>query len=276
MTVSFGQGGYVGSSMSVRATEAYGDGQKPLSKFNSTDAKTVSRLAGERVGPVTVVELKGMLDEIGPSSWHHTSKYANETFFYSIVSVFFPDGVDDPDFVIDDLPELIDDAVRADFAQRLAEFRINRKTIMIQPPETEPQAPQVLFRHLPNRIAKKLLIFPNGRNVGKSIEIEGQSYRLDAVFYSPRCAPYGLAVYFTRGRSLVRIATYWSRSEGHKRSKKLNTSEIRNHLGVDWCVNNDPQEPLLTSTYLSGDFTHKLLAGITGKASINRVTDTLA
>ena len=87
--------GYVGWSMSVRASEAYRGGEMPKSKW------TKRAILG-----AIYDELRGLLEEdriaylmrgfsrmtkdslfskfFYPSSWHHTSKFANPTDFYSL------------------------------------------------------------------------------------------------------------------------------------------------------------------------------------------------
>jgi len=83
--------GYVGRSMSVRAAEAYGNGEKPLSKW--TKAKIMDSILDivydydldldlEEIAKLTVEEMKDNLLTL--SSWHHTGKHYNVTYFYSV------------------------------------------------------------------------------------------------------------------------------------------------------------------------------------------------
>lgn len=86
-------GGYIGASMSVRAAEAYEDGEKPMSKWTK---KAIIEAIGEFLvfealedslkasdfNKLTSQELKENF--LIYSSWHHTSKYFNQTYFYSI------------------------------------------------------------------------------------------------------------------------------------------------------------------------------------------------
>ncbi len=76
--------GYDGYSMSKRATSAYLDGEMPISKWNKKAIlEAISELTdAEYFGKLTVSELKSLF--LNCSSWHHTSKYANATDFYSI------------------------------------------------------------------------------------------------------------------------------------------------------------------------------------------------
>lgn len=84
--------GYVGSSMSRRAAEAYENGEKPLSKWtkkaileaikkNSEDydfkAEILVKLEKTPVKALKEIALYN-------SSWHHTSSYCNSTDFYSV------------------------------------------------------------------------------------------------------------------------------------------------------------------------------------------------
>lgn len=78
--------GYVGYSMSVRAQEAYENGEMPLSKW--TKKEIMYRLNdlfdGEKdyLKKLTVAELKQYI--LIRTSWHHTSNMCNATNFYSI------------------------------------------------------------------------------------------------------------------------------------------------------------------------------------------------
>jgi len=82
------QSGYVGSSMSVRAAEAYSDGKKPLSKWSKADILEAARGEGasdeliERLAKRSLSDLRA--SALFSSEWHHTSKFLNETDFYEI------------------------------------------------------------------------------------------------------------------------------------------------------------------------------------------------
>jgi hypothetical protein len=88
--VSYNQSGYVGSSMSVRAMEAYEAGERPKSRWTKALMLAAIRDAcrdAERVMLPEVSKLRK--DEVFSrffvvTSWHHTSKYANETDFYGV------------------------------------------------------------------------------------------------------------------------------------------------------------------------------------------------
>lgn len=98
--------GYVGWSMSVRASDAYSQGEKPISKFKKSDVEAVQELFSELnielKNRLTVKGLKEFLKESGPSSWHHTSKFYNATDFYSVANAL-------TDGMCTDLCEITDD-----------------------------------------------------------------------------------------------------------------------------------------------------------------------
>ena len=83
--------GYIGRRMSVRAQEAYEDGEMPMSKWT----KAAILEAIEEYAYSEDINLKGvdlqkltrseLLDAfIEYKSWHHTGKYYNRTDFYGL------------------------------------------------------------------------------------------------------------------------------------------------------------------------------------------------
>lgn len=83
--------GYNGYSMSKRATEAYYNGEKPLSKWTKADIIAAVKAYAkeepiycpiEAITKATAQVLKDLL--LYRTSWHHTSSYCNSTDFYSI------------------------------------------------------------------------------------------------------------------------------------------------------------------------------------------------
>ena len=79
--------GYVGYSMSVNAKYAYDTGEKPYSKWTKKDIISfIFENFGEewknKYDKYSLSTLKTIL--LCQSSWHHTSKYFNETIFYYI------------------------------------------------------------------------------------------------------------------------------------------------------------------------------------------------
>lgn len=84
--------GYNGFSMSVRASEAYDNGEMPLSKWTKAEIISAVEKLVEDMDNVTfsmsvlkkapVPVLRSLV--LTRSSWHHTSMYVNETFFYSV------------------------------------------------------------------------------------------------------------------------------------------------------------------------------------------------
>lgn len=78
--------GYYGYSMSNNAVQAYADGEKPLSKWTKKEilqrvAEVYGNELAEAVTSWTVKSLKRVFLE--KTSWHHTSKFYNQTDFYS-------------------------------------------------------------------------------------------------------------------------------------------------------------------------------------------------
>lgn len=72
--------GYNGYSMSKRASEAYRNGEKPLSRW--TKKEIVSLSGDERMAGYPLSVLRKYF--LCQSSWHHTSRYANRTDFFAI------------------------------------------------------------------------------------------------------------------------------------------------------------------------------------------------
>lgn len=85
--VKWNQSGYVGTSMSVRAVEAYDNGYMPLSKWTKKAIlEEIASLYGEEVVNHVKSWSKDFLAEtfLEYKEWHHTGKYAIETDFYGI------------------------------------------------------------------------------------------------------------------------------------------------------------------------------------------------
>lgn len=88
MPVNYNQKGYVGQSMSVRAKQAYENGEKPLSKWTkqeiilAMEENDYSQKLIDKARTMSLNELKEKALEY--SSWHHTGKFANSTNFYSL------------------------------------------------------------------------------------------------------------------------------------------------------------------------------------------------
>ena len=85
--------GYVGNKMSVRAKEAYDDGEMPLSKWTKSDI--IDRI--EELIDYNDIKIKFDINALNKltkselidlflyqSSWHHTGKYFNQTDFYDV------------------------------------------------------------------------------------------------------------------------------------------------------------------------------------------------
>lgn len=84
----FGNRGYVGSRMSVRAVEAYHEGKKPLSKWTKTEILDECELQGataEELAKLKSYRLKDLREcVLTLTEWHHTGKFFNETNFYAV------------------------------------------------------------------------------------------------------------------------------------------------------------------------------------------------
>lgn len=83
--------GYIGHSMSRRAAEAYEDGEMPKSKWTKKAMVAAIQSYCDEFDMLFDPDvLKGMhKDEVferffHESSWHHTSKFFNETDFYKL------------------------------------------------------------------------------------------------------------------------------------------------------------------------------------------------
>lgn len=99
--VSYNQNGYIGSSMSVNARNAYDDGEMPKSKWTKKAMIAAVKEYCDNYDLKYNPEIEKMKKEelfrtfLIYSSWHHTSKFANPTDFYSIdkeaVEDYFPE-----------------------------------------------------------------------------------------------------------------------------------------------------------------------------------------
>lgn len=82
--------GYVGYSMSVRANEAYKNGENPKSQWAKSDIlcelkNEYSEELFEQIKKYPVKCLKEVF--LFKSSWHHTSSYVNCTDFYTVNAI---------------------------------------------------------------------------------------------------------------------------------------------------------------------------------------------
>ena len=88
MSVKFNQKGYIGQSMSVRAQEAYDNGEMPLSKWGKKQILDELYAMGYSedklllLNKLTKKELSDLF--LTYSSYHHMGKYANSINFYSV------------------------------------------------------------------------------------------------------------------------------------------------------------------------------------------------
>lgn len=88
--VAYGQAGYDGQSMSVRAREAYAAGEMPRSRWTKRAMLAAIQSWCEDNDRVAIDGLDGLRrDELFSrffrcTSWHHTGKYASATDFYGV------------------------------------------------------------------------------------------------------------------------------------------------------------------------------------------------
>lgn len=86
--VGYNQKGYVGQSMSVRARKAYESGEMPLSKWTKQaiiDEMEWQGYSNDVIDNARTYPLSELREvALERSSYHHTSKYANRTDFYSL------------------------------------------------------------------------------------------------------------------------------------------------------------------------------------------------
>ena len=88
--VAYGQAGYDGQSMSIRAREAYAAGEMPRSRWTRKAMLVAINAWCEDNDRVVVDGLDGLRrDELLSrffrcTSWHHTGKYASATDFYGV------------------------------------------------------------------------------------------------------------------------------------------------------------------------------------------------
>lgn len=105
--VSYGQGGYVGTSMSVRAQEAYESGEMPMSKW--TRGAIISAIKEYctdfdlAYDPEIETMSRAKLAEayLEYKSWRHTGRFARETEFFGL----------NEDAVCADFPEMTPDQI---------------------------------------------------------------------------------------------------------------------------------------------------------------------
>jgi hypothetical protein len=88
--VTYGQRGYVGSSMSQNAALAYASGEMPKSKWTKRRMLEEIRSYCEMFGVKIADDVPDMKkDELFErffewKGWHHVGKYANEVDFYGL------------------------------------------------------------------------------------------------------------------------------------------------------------------------------------------------
>lgn len=121
--------GYVGWSMSVRAQEAYDEGEMPLSKWSKSvlldvihEYKDCNELDFD-IELLKKITLKTLKDRfLKYSSWHHTSKFCNCTDFYAIDE----DAIDE--LTDDKIKEIIDDEKNEKRREKEWKKRLEKET----------------------------------------------------------------------------------------------------------------------------------------------------
>lgn len=77
--------GYIGSKMSIRASNAYEEGLKPYSKWSKSDILDYFKEEAQQLKKYSTSTLKSYF--LHCEEWHHTGSYFNKTDFYSIREV---------------------------------------------------------------------------------------------------------------------------------------------------------------------------------------------
>lgn len=108
---------YIGNKMSVRAYEAYENGEKPISKWLKSD---IEKAVLKRRKDFNKKELNRYNKEalkafLICSSWHHTGSYFNETNFYSLDENFVELPKKE---ILDELNNRMDDSKKAKEAKK--------------------------------------------------------------------------------------------------------------------------------------------------------------
>ena len=122
--------GYSGYSMSVRALEAYEDGEAPKSKWTkdmmvaaiAEELQNIDRYDDSLMETVEKFPTWYLFRTYFYStSWHHTSKYCNETVFYGIDESAVKDLADNPSGDIADCASLTEARKAYRQAQKLTD-----------------------------------------------------------------------------------------------------------------------------------------------------------
>lgn len=117
-------------------------------------------------------------------------------------------------------------------------------------------------------ITKALMNFVHRNNIGKIVEVQGETYRLLRIHED---RDNGLHIYFSVGRSILRISDKWSSTRHFPKSKKLNCGDVE---GAFWALRTRNRDAV-ESKYLVSTYPRRLLAGRAGKCAVNRHVDFL-
>lgn len=128
------------------------------------------------------------------------------------------------------------------------------------------ERPVVNFKPIEPALAAELMGFVHAKNINQSITIDGTEYTLDFISHNTnaRRQSRSLSVYFSVGRSIIRISDHWSES-AYSRSQKLNCGQIDSAW---WTALKS--EAFSYDGYRAGRYPWKLLAGIAGKTALNK------
>lgn len=126
-----------------------------------------------------------------------------------------------------------------------------------------------VFKEIDSNLAYTLLNFASYKNLGKTIDINGVNYTLDYISMHRRGfgGSRGLSVYFTVGRSVIRISDHWSKTNHHPRSRKFNCRQIDSAW---WELDDKSKDTIEFSKLSAGKYPWVLKAGICGKSKLNK------
>lgn len=147
-----------------------------------------------------------------------------------------------------------------------------------RPEKTSPRK-AVKFREVNADLCYKLMQFVSAHNVGQSVVVDGVSYKLHSYNHVAGVSR-RLDVYYTVGRSVIRISDVWSKTNYHDRSKKLNFGGLKlaptDAGNVEAVLLNSSDTTVEFSGFYAGKYPWVLKAGIAGKAQINKFSGLLS
>lgn len=117
--ISYNQSGYIGTSRSRRAKEAYEGGERPATKWTKKALlEAIAEAFGDEVAEkAKKASLEALKDGfLKTSSWHHVGSYATPTTFYSI----------DDDMIAGEASRLVDQLIE-EKAEKKADKKAAKK-----------------------------------------------------------------------------------------------------------------------------------------------------